>query len=148
MKAMELMKRYSMEEHIENGSFIERHFESREEGRPSSGSIYYYVAPGEKTGFHRIDCDEYWVHVEGSTLDLCIIYADGEVCIRHLGTEEETEPFIYFPKGCIFASRNRHMDDGAFVTCITVPRFTYEGFELFEDDAILEKYPETADFMK
>lgn len=148
MKAIEIMKRYSMEDHIENGSFIERHYESREEGRPSSGSIYYYVAAGEKTNFHRIDCDEYWNHVEGGVLEICTIYEDGNVEISRLGTDEGCEPMIYFPKGCIFASKSIAEDDGTFVTCITVPRFTYDGFEMFDDEDILEKYPEIEKFVK
>lgn len=35
-----------------------------------SGSIYYFVAPGEITEFHRIDCDEYWCYNAGSPLEV------------------------------------------------------------------------------
>lgn len=53
MKAKELIQRYSTEKHPENGIFIERHYESKKPGRADSGSIYYYVSPGEITEFHR-----------------------------------------------------------------------------------------------
>lgn len=51
MRADELIKKYGMEEHIENGSFIERHYEEKVLKRAASGSIYYYVAAGEHTEF-------------------------------------------------------------------------------------------------
>ena len=43
---------------------------------------------------------------------------------------------------------DRHIENGAFITCITVPRFTYEGFELIEKEKMLELYPKSRDFWK
>ncbi len=36
--------------------------------------------------------------------------------------------------------------DGSFVTCITVPRFTYDGFQMLQKEEITRLYPETAEF--
>lgn len=40
----------------------------------------------------------------------------------------------------------KHPENGTFVTCITVPRFTYDGFEIIEREKMLEMYPESAEF--
>ncbi len=155
--ADELMKYFSMEEHPENGQFVEKHYVQEGEGRAASGSIYYYVAPGEKTAFHRIDCDEYWCYVAGDTLDLWQVSPEGEVSVMKLGIEKGAEPFVYVKKGRIFASRhsaetlNPQADrgqtkEGTFLTCITVPRFTYEGFEMFSEEEMVKNYPQTAEF--
>ena len=149
MTAKELMEKFSMSEHPENGAFIEMHYENDSDGRALSGSIYYYVAPGERTAFHKIDCDEYWCYVCGSPLDLCCIDEDGKVSFATLGIENSSRtcaPMHYFKKGTIFASKNTCSDDGTFVICITVPRFTYEGFEMFSDEEILASFPDVKSF--
>lgn len=147
MKASELIKKYTMEKHIENGAFIERHYVDDENKRAESGSIYYYVAPGEITEFHRIDCDEYWCYNAGATIETWSFDKDGKLKKQLLGITEGAEPFIFFRRGEIFASRlSKDSKDGTFVTCITVPRFTYDGFEKFEKEEIAAMYPEAAEF--
>lgn len=147
MSADELIKKYTMEEHQEKGLFIERHYEDKSGSRPASGSIYYYVSPGMHSEFHRIDCDEYWCHNAGSNLDVWVIDKDGHLQIKKCGVEDNAEPFIRFAKGEIFATRlSVDAADGAFITCITVPRFTYDGFEIIEKEKMIAKYPETKDF--
>lgn len=138
----ELAKRFGMKVHEEKGLFIERHYENKNEKRADSGSIYYFVDKDEKTDFHKIDCDEYWCYNAGSTLELWIIDLDGKLIIRKCGIAEDAEPTIYIPKGAIFASRHaKNCNDGTFITAITVPRFEYEGFELFSKEEMIKKYP-------
>ena len=147
--AEELLRRYDMESHVENGSFLERHYVSDEPGRPASGSIYYYVSPDEVTKFHRIDCDEYWCFAAGSPLELCQISPDGEVSFSMLGVEDGCDPLIYFKKGVCFASRHPQREqEGTFLCCITVPRFSPEGFTLCSDEEILRDHPELESFFR
>lgn len=149
MKASELIKRYNMEGHIENGLFVEDHYEHKGDGRPASGSIYFYVSPGEHTVFHRIDCDEYWIYNAGATAELWTINQEGKLEVRLCGTEEGANPKVYFAAGEIFSARvPANAEDGCFVTCITTPRFCYEGSEMIEKEKMLERYPETAAFWK
>ena len=147
MRADELIKRYSMSDHVENGLFVERHYIDDSGERPASGSIFYYVAPGERTAFHKIDCDEYWCYNAGCTLELWVIGLDGKLRVLSCGTGEGAEPFVRFAKGEIFASRlPEDAHDGAFITCITVPRFSYDGFEMFTKDQIIALCPQTEKF--
>ena len=147
ISAEELLKRYNMASHVENGSYSERHYVSRDPGRPASGSIYYYVAPDEVTKFHHIDCDEYWCYVAGSPLELCQIDADGEVKFSRLGIDDGCDPLVYFKKGVKFASRHpKKEQNGTFLICITVPRFSPEGFTLCRDEDIIKEHPELKEF--
>lgn len=147
MRADKLIQRYSMEKHPEHGLFIEKHYDDESGKRPSSGSIFYYVAPGERTEFHRIDCDEYWCHNAGSSLELWVIDREGRLSRRMCGTDGEAEPFVRFAAGEIFAAKlPAEADDGAFVTCITVPRFTYGGFEIFSREQIAGMCPAADEF--
>ena len=147
MRASDLMKKYAMDRHAENGAYVEKHYHSDKPGRADSGSIYYYVAPGEVTKFHRIDCDEYWCHNAGSDIELWSFTTEGVLRKHVLGTSGSAEPFVFFRRGEIFASRLRaDSPDGAFITCITVPRFTYEGFEMIGKEEMLRRYPESSGF--
>lgn len=147
MTAEELCLKYSMSEHIENGFFFENHYISEYPGRPASGSIYYYVAPDEKTMFHSIDCDEYWIYNLGSSLDVWLIDKDGSCKVHTLGVSDGCDPVLYIKSGTIFASRHSFScSEGTFVTCITVPRFEYSGFKLYENKYILDKFPQVRDF--
>ena len=68
--------------------------------------------------------------------------------MRKLGVEAGAEPLIYVPKGTIFASKHAGpTTEGTFITCITVPRFTYDGFTLISDEDMLAKYPQVATFL-
>lgn len=147
MTAEELMKRFSLREHIENGAFVERHYENTAPGRAASGAIYYYVAADEVTEFHRIDCDEYWCFNAGADLEVWQADEDGSVKVSKLGTGEGSEPLVYLKSGVVFASKHAPgCEDGTFLTCITVPRFTYQGFEMLDKEAMLENYPNIAQF--
>ncbi len=147
IKAEDLVKKYNMQKHEENGMFIECNEDNNKNIRPSSGFIYYYVSPGEKTEFHKIDCDEYWSYNAGSAIELWVIDTNGKLNIKYCGIENNAEPTVLFKKGEIFASRlSKDAKDGSFITYITVPRFSYDGFEIIEKERIIEEYPEVKEF--
>ena len=148
MKAEELNRKYGLGRHVENGTFAELGEKRRPRERDAHGAIYYYVAPGERTAFHRIDCDEYWCYHCGAALQVCLIDESGKVSEVSLGTEEGCEPLLLMKKDVIFASKSaENAGDGTFLSCVTVPRFSYEGFEMYTDGEIRERYPETAEFL-
>ena len=147
MNAQELSRRYGMKPHEENGQYIERHYEYTGEGRAPSGQIYYYVAAGERTAFHVIDCDEYFCWHAGDPLELWLVDEQGKLTIRMLGVENGCEPVWRMRKGIIFGGINRGAE-GSFVSCITVPRFTYKGFRLVGQEEITALCPETAAFFE
>ena len=145
--AKELVKKYEMQKHEENGMFIECNDDINEDKRHPSGFIYYYVSPGEKTEFHKIDCDEYWSYNAGSTIELWVINLEGKLNIKSCGIGKNAEPTVLFKKGEIFASRlTENASDGCFLTCITVPRFSYDGFEIIEKENIIKEYPKVKEF--
>ena len=147
MQAKEMAMRYGLSPHEEKGSYLERHYPYDGDGRAASGSIYYYVAPGERTDFHRIDCDEYWCYNVGAPLEVWQIDAEGKLIVSRLGIEEGCEPLLYLPAGTVFASRHGgQVSDGTFITCITVPRFCYDGFTLLSREEAENLCPEAGAF--
>lgn len=147
MRADELKERYRMQGHEENGLYLEKHYPFQGDGRASSGSSLFYVEKGERTLFHRIDCDEYWCYHAGGTLEIWSVSPEGILTKSLFGVEKGAEPFIYFPKGVSFASKSMpDAEDGTFFSCITVPRFSYSGFTLVSREEICSLCRDTKAF--
>lgn len=147
MSIKDLVEKYDMKPHEENGRYHECHYLYDGEGRAPSGSSYFYLPPGEMTLFHRIDCDEYWCYNSGESLEVWSIDISGNLKIKKLGVDRDAEPVLFFPKGTVFGSRSINADgEGTFFTCITVPRFSYDGFEIVEKEDVLKICPEAEGF--
>lgn len=147
MKAEDLVKQYRMIPHEENGFYLERHYEAKEKGRPASGSIYYYIGAKEVSQFHVIDCDEYWSYNAGEPVEIWQITPEGKLYKNLLGIGLGLEPLVHIPAGNMFAAKHfENAVDGTFVTCITVPRFKYEGWRLVPKKEVLETCPEAKAF--
>lgn len=149
MRADELLARFRLEPHVEGGSFRELNAgEDRFPGRAPSGAIYYYLGAEEFSDFHVLDSDEYWLWHAGSTLEIWMVAEGGEMRIRRLGLGEGDEPCVLIPAGVVFGARPipGASDDGALVSCVTVPRFSYEHYRILGKAEMLEKYPKSAAF--
>ena len=72
-----------------------------------------------------------------------MITPKGELITKQLGINIENgdSPQVLVPKGYIFGSA---MDNDSFslVGCMVSPAFTYDDFELFKRDDLLNLYPE------
>ena len=150
MRADELAMLFDLDKHMENGRFLEKNEPPSGQTRSSSGCMYYYVAPGELTKFHRLDCDEYWCYNAGAVLELWLLSPDGSLRIEKCGVGSGAEPMVRVPKGTVFASRHAaDCDNGTFLSLITVPRFQYSGMTLYEGNALaglIRLHPALAEF--
>lgn len=152
LKASDIVGGYMHKTHEENGMYVERHYASEGPERPASGCIYYSLAPDEVSMFHVIDCDEYWVWSAGSPLEIWQVAPDGKLSKDLLGigkapSGELMQPTVLIRAGTIFAAKHLSgADDSTFISCITVPRFRYEGWRLVEKDEVVKLCPEAAGF--
>ena len=148
MRADELAKRYGMEAHVEGGSFLELDEPVPAElGRAASGVIYYHLGPDEYSDFHVLDSDEYWLWHAGAPLEIWMIQPDGNLHIEKLGTGEGCNPCLLLKAGVIFGARHLPgAQDGCFVSCVTVPRFSYEFYRILPREEIARDYPAAMPF--
>ena len=150
-ETMRIVQELQMQKHPEGGYFAERHYAHAGEGRPASGSIYYYLGPDDRSAFHEIDCDEYWSFVSGGSLELWVVSSDGQLSVKRLGLGAGEEPLAFIPRGSVFAAKHaapgqESVVEGTLVTCVTVPRFTYEGFRLVEREELVQLCPPALGF--
>lgn len=134
-----LKKTYNLRPHEEGGSFSEVYTSPEEKnGRSLAGSIYFLLDSGEVSQFHQIDCDEIWYFHEGCGMKITILSQDGAESHVYLGNDVEKgqRAMAFIPKGAIFSAVNLDDEGYTFVSCVTVPKFSYEGFRLVSDDEI------------
>ena len=131
--------------HVEGGyfkeSFLSEHSYNSE--KKLWISIYFLLRTGQLSNFHRLKSDELWYYHAGESLTIYMITPKGELITKQLGINIENgdSPQVLVPKGYIFGSA---MDNDGFslVGCMVSPAFTYDDFELFKRDDLLNLYPE------
>ncbi|HMI16607.1 MAG TPA: cupin domain-containing protein, partial [Bradyrhizobium sp.] len=80
--AAEIIARLELKPHPEGGHYRETFRDSDVDGRSASTAIYFLLARGERSHWHRIDAAEVWHYYAGSALNLQIADDVGQRCIR------------------------------------------------------------------
>lgn len=132
-----IIKDYKLQAHEEGGYFSEVYTSAPQLGtisdnRPLAGSIYFLLPPQAVSHFHVLDCEEVWYYHAGCGLKIYSINSSGNLETIKLGLNysKGEKPMVIMPKGTIFAAENL-LDIGyTFISCVTVPKFRYEGFRL------------------
>ncbi|MDB5377688.1 MAG: cupin [Rubritepida sp.] len=99
-------------------------------GRGAGTAIYYLLAPGERSHWHRVDAGEAWHWYAGGPLALRLS-ADGKaVEERRLGPDLATggRPFALVPKGWWQAAAA--LEGWVLCGCTVSPAFDFSGFEM------------------
>lgn len=144
-RAAELLRDLDLRPHPEGGHFREvfrSHLRVRPDRAPADRaaltSIYFLLAAGEQSRWHRVTSDEAWHFYEGDPLELLWLDPGGARCHRVLlgPVGGGREPVHVVPAGCWQAARP--LGAFALVGCSVGP-----GFE-FEDFAMLDAHPEVA----
>jgi len=117
--------------HPEGGWFTEtwRHVPDSPGDRGAGTAIYYLLAAGERSRWHRVDATEVWHFYAGHPLELAV----GDTCHR-LGADLAAgeRPQVVVPAGAWQSARP--LGDWALVGCTVSPAFEMEGFELAAPD--------------
>src|SRR5207249_3829695 len=100
--------------------------------RPAITTIYYLLAAGEHSRWHRIASDEIWHFYEGDALELLWIDGRLERQVLHLPSAR-ARPAAVVPAGCWQAARP--LGAYALVGCSVGPGFDMVDFELLADRA-------------
>lgn len=145
-RVKELVENLGLHPHPEGGFYKEVYrSETMLDGmnRNLLTSIYFLISAGNFSRFHRIKSDECWYFHEGDALRIHSISKDGSHSFVDLGTNIPSElPFHVVPAGTIFGSLLKEEKGYALVSCAVSPGFSFEDFELFQQDELVTKYPQ------
>jgi predicted cupin superfamily sugar epimerase len=129
--ADDIIARLELKPHPEGGHFRETFRDPRldADGRSVSTAIYFLLARGERSHWHRIDAVEVWHYYAGSPLTLQIADSDGTRTVR-LGADLASGevPQAIVPAQAWQAAEST--GDLTLVGCTVAPGFDFAMFEL------------------
>ena len=129
--AADIIARLHLVPHPEGGHSRETCRDSRRDasGRAASTAIYFLLARGERSHWHRVDAVEIWHYHAGAPLLLQIADEHGRRSL-HLGPDltRGEAPQAVVPSGAWQAAES--LGAWTLVSCVVAPAFTFSGFEL------------------
>jgi uncharacterized protein len=131
--AADIIRLLGLAPHPEGGHFRQTFRDAREleGGRAASTAIYFLLARGERSHWHKVDAVEVWHYYAGAPLVLEIAAtAQGPVERLTLGPDLAAgeQPQGVVPAHTWQAARS--LGDWTLVGCTVAPGFEFSGFEL------------------
>ncbi|HTK12945.1 MAG TPA: cupin domain-containing protein [Xanthobacteraceae bacterium] len=131
LSAADIIARLGLKPHPEGGHYRETFRDGRVDGngRSVSTAIYFLLARGERSHWHRIDAVEIWHHYAGSALILEIADDQGRRSVR-LGSDLAAgeQPQAIVPVHAWQAAQST--GDWTLVGCTVAPGFDFATFEM------------------
>jgi uncharacterized protein len=131
LSAQDVIRRLDLKPHPEGGHFRESFRDARQvDGRAESTAIYFLLARGERSHWHRVDAVEVWHWYAGAPLALEISQTAGRVERVTLGCDLNAgeRPQAVVPAHAWQAAQS--LGEWTLVGCTVAPGFEYAGFEL------------------
>jgi predicted cupin superfamily sugar epimerase len=129
--ATEIIAQLALQPHPEGGHYRETFRDPRldSSGRSASTAIYFLLARGERSHWHRIDAVEIWHYYAGSALSLQMADDSGQRAVR-LGADLAAGevPQAIVPAQAWQAAEST--GDWTLVGCTVAPGFDFAKFEL------------------
>jgi uncharacterized protein len=137
LTAAEVIRILDLRPHPEGGHFRETFRDTAQiaGGRAASTAIYYLLARGERSRWHRIDAAEIWHWYAGSPLLLEIATSEpGKITRTVLGPDltKGERPQAIVPARAWQTAQST--GDWTLVGCTVAPGFDFAGFELAPKD--------------
>lgn len=136
LPASEIIRLLDLKPHPEGGHFRETFRDTQLiKGRAASTAIYFLLAAGERSHWHRIDAVEIWHWYAGAPLELEIFPLAVRAAEKHvLGSrmDKNENPQIVVPKMAWQAART--LGAWTLAGCTVAPGFEFSGFELAPND--------------
>jgi predicted cupin superfamily sugar epimerase len=137
-RAAELLNILGLRPHPEGGHYAELYRSpqrvevlARKVQRAAITTIYFLLAAGEFSRWHRVQSDEIWHFHEGEAIELLLFNGSGLRRMRLGPVSRETRPTVIVPAGTWQAARTT----GAYTlgACTVGPGFEYADFSLAID---------------
>jgi uncharacterized protein len=135
LTAEHIIRLLDLKPHPEGGHFRETFRDQRPPGasRAASTAIYFLLAAGERSHWHRVDAAEVWHWYAGAPLALDIAPAEGKIERVTLGSDLSAgqRPQAVVPAQAWQAAQST--GDWTLVGCTVAPGFEFSAFELAPD---------------
>ncbi|WP_299545901.1 cupin domain-containing protein [uncultured Tateyamaria sp.] len=131
MTADEIIAHLNLQPHPEGGHYRQT-WVAENNGRPTGTCIYFLLAAGGQSHWHRVDATEIWLYHAGAPLILSMSSSDDGPAKDHVLSPDLNRgaPQIIVPEQYWQAARST--GDYTLVSCTVSPGFQFEGFTLAE----------------
>lgn len=157
MNAAYYIEKLGLTNHVEGGAFKETYRSALlidnkalpatfNSNKNASTGIYFLLAFGQFSAFHKIASDEMWHFYDGSTLTIYEIEPNGNLITHQLGRDiANGETFQCVIKaGNWFGSRCEVANSFSLVGCTVAPGFDFADFELANKQSLQAQFPHLA----
>jgi predicted cupin superfamily sugar epimerase len=128
--AADIIRALALSPHPEGGHYRETFRDPRViDSRTASTSIYFLLARGERSHWHRIDAVEIWHYYAGAALKLEVVDGAKEEIVR-LGANIHGGEVPQFTVPARAWQAAESLGDWTLVGCTVAPGFSFDGFEL------------------
>jgi uncharacterized protein len=131
LSAADVIRLLGLQPHPEGGHFRETFRDERAPGtRAASTAIYFLLAAGEVSHWHRVDAAEVWHWHAGAPLELAVAGPDDQPNRVRLGSDLAAgeRPQAVVPAGHWQGARS--LGAWTLIGCTVAPGFDFAGFEL------------------
>lgn len=145
MEIAEIVSKFNMQPHPEGGFFVETYRSETElsVGNSIATVIYFLLPSGQKSTWHRIKNDEFWFYHSGSPIVVHSIENNSYKAIVVGNNMAKGQiPQYMVPGGAIFGASVLEENSYSLVSCVVVPGFKFEEFELFTKEQLLALFPD------
>ncbi|GGX46326.1 cupin [Tateyamaria omphalii] len=131
MTADQIIAHLNLQPHPEGGHYRQT-WVAENDGRPTGTCIYFLLAAGEHSHWHKVDATEIWLYHAGAPLILSMSSSDDGPAQDHMLSPDLNQgaPQIIVPEGHWQAARST--GDYTLVSCTVSPGFQFDGFTLAE----------------
>ena len=152
MTADDYIGLYQLQRHPEGGWYREVHRSAVSLGllagypgeRTALTAIYFLLAAGDFSAFHRVRSEEAWVHLAGAPLELVLLGEESRII--PLAQAGYGEPLAVVPRDVLQAARS--LGDFTFAACLVAPAFDFADFELPTRAELEKVYPRQAELVR
>lgn len=141
LSAQDVIAQLDLQAHPEGGWYRQTWAGPVKDGRPSGTCIYFLLATGERSHWHRVDAEEIWLFHAGDPLRLSIAPTEAGPATHHLLGADLTAgqapqrrvPAHQWQSACP-AAQDPARRGWTLVSCTVTPGFLFSGFELAPPD--------------
>lgn len=162
LSAQKVIEKYQLKPLNQEGGYFNRYWSSGHifdnsaygsqypEGKTheSANLIYYLLTADAFSAMHALQTDEHWLFHMGDPLEILCLHPDGTGQTIVLGTDLEKDQTIQtlIPanswQGARLVSQKPGQGCGySLVSCLVVPAFEWDDFQLADAGELLHKYP-------
>jgi len=135
LSAEDVIELLGLDRHPEGGWYRQTFMDGHRDGqRPHSTAIYYLLAEGERSHWHRVDAAEVWHWYAGAPLVLTMSQNGHDASAHHLGPDLRAgqRPQLVVPAGAWQTATS--LGEWTLVGCTVAPGFDFAGFEMAPPD--------------